>query len=105
MMLDVLTNLVAILVRHDHVGDHHVRRLQLDLGKSGGCIMARDHVDVLAAAGDLDHLPHGRGIVNEINGWGGVHYRGPPSATSCSPSSNSRNASSISSVEERITVR
>ena len=58
MVLDVLADFVAVLVVHDHIGDHNVGRLLLDLGERRGGVVAGDHVDVLAPEGDLDHLAH-----------------------------------------------
>src|ERR1041384_6279794 len=103
MLFDVLTDLIAILVGHDHVGDDHVGALLLDLHESGGGIVAGDHVDVLAAERDLDDFAHGGPVIDEIYGRSGGHSYWPPSDESCSsPSSTSRSASSMSSVAERI---
>src|SRR2546423_6535853 len=104
MLLDVLADFVAILVGHDDVGDDHVGPGLLDLNECCGGIVAGDDVDVLAAEGDLDDFAHGGAVVNEIDGGGGTHSA-PPADISFSPSSNSRRASSISSVAERNTVR
>src|SRR5581483_5405521 len=71
MLLDALTDFVAILVGHDHVGDHNVGSLLLDVGQSGGRVGIRDHVDVLTPKRDLDYLAHGGTVVDEYNGWGG----------------------------------
>src|SRR5205807_5404063 len=74
------------------------------LMQGAGGIVAGDHVDVLAPEGDLDHLPHGRAVINEIDSRGRAHWK-PPSALSCAASSHSRRASSISSVADLSTVR
>jgi hypothetical protein len=73
ILLDVLADLVAIFIGHDHVGDDDVRLGLLDLSEGGGGIVAGYDVDVLAAEGDLDDLAHGGAVINEINGWRGAH--------------------------------
>src|SRR5579859_2500562 len=104
MRLDVLAHVVAVLVRHDHVGNHNVRPGGLNLRQRRCRIVAGHHVDVLPPEGDLDHLAHGRTVVDEIDSGNRAHQK-PPSAGSCADSSSWRRASSISSVAERSTVR
>src|SRR3954462_6643005 len=104
MRLDVLANVVAILVRHDYVGDHDVRPGGFDFSQRRRRIMAGHHVDVLPPEGDLDYLAHGRTVVNKVDSGIRSHQK-PPSIESCAASSSSRRASSISSVADRSTVR
>src|SRR5258708_6829841 len=105
MLLDELADFVSIFIRHDHVGDDNVRPGLLELAERGGGIVVGDHVDVLAAEGDLYHLAHGRAVINEINRRGGAHRIPPSGSPSCAFSSTWRKASSIRSVGDRSTVR
>src|SRR6478609_10977259 len=104
MRLDMLADVVAVLVRHDHVCNHNVRVRGFDLFQRDRGVMAGDNVNVFPAEGDLDYLTHGRTVVNEIDSGDRAHLK-PPSPLSCADSSSSRSASSISSVAERSTVR
>src|SRR6478752_7516128 len=104
MRLDMLADVIAVLVRHDHVRNHNVRPGRFDLGQRRGGIMTGDNVNVFPAEGDLNDLTHGRTVINEIDSGDRAHLK-PPSPLSCADSSSSRRASSISSVAERSTVR
>src|SRR5579863_5188572 len=61
-------NRVAILVRHDDVGDDHVGRVFRELPERRGRIRASDHVNILAAKCDLDDFAHGGAVIDKING-------------------------------------
>src|SRR5207249_7014050 len=113
-----ISNGVAVLVRHDNVGDHHVRAGLFKLRQCGGRVGASNHMNVFPAESDLDDFAHGGAVVNEINGWHtplrcfiqwrehhGFTHRASLSAMSRELSSTSRMASSIKSVAERSTVR
>src|SRR5262245_37913237 len=104
MRFDVLANFVAVLVRHDDVGDHDVRPGGFDLRQRRCRIMTSHDIDVLSTEGDLDHLAHGRTVINEVDSGNRAHQK-PPSALPWAASSSSRSASSMSSVAERSTVR
>src|SRR5207248_4859658 len=82
----------------------NIRPGGFNLLQRGRSIVASHHVDVFPPEGDLDHLAHGRTVVNKVDSGRRAH-RKPPSPLSCAASSNSRSASSISSVAERSTVR
>src|SRR5258708_3471736 len=88
MVLDELANVIAVLAGHDYVGDHNGRLRALDLDQRRLRVVAGDHVNVLAAEGDLDHLAHGCAVVNEINSRGRAPSR-PPSGVVRAPSSSS----------------
>src|SRR5580700_7985777 len=111
VLLDELANLVAVFVRHDYVGDHHIRSGLVELLERGSGIRAGDHVDVFLAKSDLDHFAHSGAVVDEIYRWSTSCFRVVCfahdisfSISSRSPSSNSRMASSKRSVAERNTV-
>src|SRR5579859_444251 len=104
MVLDVLADFIAVFSGHDHVGDHDIGLGLFDLAQGAGGIVAGNHVDVFPTEGDLDHLAHGRAVVDEIDSGGRAHQI-PPSALSWAASSHSRRASSISSVADLSTVR
>src|SRR5271170_3052008 len=118
MLLNLAANGIAVLIRHNHVGNHYIRLVLFKLGECGRGVRAGDDVDVLAAERDLDDLTHGRAIIDKINRWCALRFRfiqrwnshrlahrASLSAMSRSPSSNSRMASSIRSVADRNTVR
>src|SRR6185437_9228304 len=105
VILDELANLIAVLFRHNDVCDHNIRSCLLNFAERHSGIVRCDHIHVLTAKSDLDHFPHGRAIVNEIDGWDGSHQNPPSVVSSCSDSSSSRNAVNMSSVADRKTVR
>src|SRR5260370_39896863 len=118
MLLDLTADGVAVLIGHDHVGDYHVGAILLELCRVRGRVGAGNHVDILAAKGDLDDFAHGGTVINEVDGrrplggslvqrrnGHGFTHSASLSAMSRVPSSNSRMASSIRSVAERSTVR
>src|SRR5262249_47369443 len=118
VFFDLAANGVAVLVRHDHVGDDHIRAFLLELRESRSSVGAGNHVDVFASERNLDDFAHGGAVVDKIyrgNALGGRFLeRGNDhgfthcaslSAISREPSSTSRMASSMRSVAERSTVR
>jgi len=68
VLLDLGADRVAVLIRHDHVGDDRVGRILLELRERGSGVGAGDDVEVLAPESDLDDFAHGRGVVDEIDG-------------------------------------
>src|SRR5580658_4774277 len=118
MLFDLAANGVAVLVGHDHVGDHDVGLILFELGERGRGIRASNYVDALTAESDLDDFAHRRAVIDEINRGRSLRFRfvqrwnshrfahcASLSAMSRAPSSNSRMASSIRSVADRSTVR
>src|SRR5580700_3421296 len=118
VLLDLAANGVAVLIRHNHVGDHDVRLVLLKLSQCGSGVGASDDVDVLTAKRDLDDFTHGRAVIDKINRRYPLRFRflqrwnnhrlahsASLSAMSRDPSSYSRMASSIRSVADRNTVR
>src|SRR6266446_9367300 len=117
VLLDLRADGVAVLVRHDDVGDDGIRRILGELREGRGGIGAGDDVEALAAKSNLDDFAHGGAVVNEIHrgralrgrigqgGYGqGFAHSASLSAMSRAPSSNSRMASSMRSVALRSTV-
>ena len=69
----MLADLVTIFAGHDYVGDHDIGPGLFDFAQGAGCVLAGNHVDVLAPEGDLDHLPHGGAVVDEIDSRSRAH--------------------------------
>src|SRR5271165_622271 len=67
MLLNLAAHRKAILVRHDHVGDHHVGSVLLELRNRRLRIAARDHVEIFPSEGNLDYFAHGRAVIDEIH--------------------------------------
>src|SRR5271165_878317 len=67
MLLNLAAHRKAILVRHDHVGNHHVRAILLELCNCRLRIAARNHVKILPSEGNLDYFAHGRAVIDEIH--------------------------------------
>src|ERR1700735_654636 len=112
VLLDELANVIAVFVRHDYVGDHHIRSDLVELLERGSGIRAGDDVNILLAKSDLHHLAHSGTTLDEVHRWSPCCFQvlcfahDPSfSISSRSPSSNSRMASSKRSVAERNTVR
>src|ERR1700682_309303 len=117
VLLDLRADRVAVLVRHDDVGYDRIGRIVRELPERGSGVAASDYVDALAAESNLDDFAHGGAVVDEIDrgralrgrigqGRYGHCFAHEPSlsAMSRAPSSNSRMASSMRSVELRSTV-
>src|SRR5262245_60618201 len=109
MVLDVPANVIAVLFRHDDICNYYVWLGALNRRQGLRRIVTRNHIDVLAAKGDFNHLAHGGAVIDKVDRWGrgggGTHRIKPPSASAsvCAASSTSRRASSISSVADRST--
>src|SRR5579862_6257439 len=115
VLLDEIANFVAVLIRHDDVGDNGVRCGLAELSQCGSGIRASDDVNILLAEGDFDYFAHGGAIVYEVDGGdaggreclGFAHddsFSACSSAAFCS-SSKMRMASRSKSVADRSTVR